>query len=583
MQRRDDVPRTRAWVMLGAMAAAGLALRLWSLGFGLPAVYNMDEVAILNRALTFAKGDPNPHNFLYPTLYFYALFAWEGLYFVVGRAAGWFASLGAFQNAFIVDPTGHYLAARGLGALCGTLTIVAVYLFGARLHGRRVGLAAALFLALAPVAVRDAHYVKLDVPVTLFATLAFAALAAIPADADAATRSRRWILAGAIAGLAISTHYYAAYLAVPFVAAAIADGSRHGRWGTSVTLLMLAGVATLGAFALTSPFFAFEPSAVVRDLTELREVDIDRAVTHGLFSSLPAYTGLLARAVGAPVFVLGIGGALLALADDWRRSLPAVSFLAAFLAFVSNTYPASRYLNIMLPPLAVLAAYTAWRLARFASGRASIAMVAVCGLAALPALMDSVRWDRFFGQDDTRTLARRFIEREVPPGSTVLVQPYSAPIEQSREGLIEALRLHLGDESRASTKFQLRLAATPYPAPAYRILYVGESGKGDAPPGDVDKIYLSPRAFGPSRGLEPLRAAGVQYVVMTRYGPTPEALAPLEFTLRHRARPLATFSPYRPGVQAAAASVPPFRHNGNTWIDAQLQRPGPIVEIWKVE
>ena len=36
---------------------------------------------ILNRALAFGKPDLNPHNFLYPTLYFYALFVWEGSVF----------------------------------------------------------------------------------------------------------------------------------------------------------------------------------------------------------------------------------------------------------------------------------------------------------------------------------------------------------------------------------------------------------------------------------------------------------------------------------------------------------------------
>ena len=56
-----------------------LALRLYGLRYGLPAVYNPDEVAIMSRALAFAKGDLNPHNFLYPSFYFYALFAWEGL------------------------------------------------------------------------------------------------------------------------------------------------------------------------------------------------------------------------------------------------------------------------------------------------------------------------------------------------------------------------------------------------------------------------------------------------------------------------------------------------------------------------
>ena len=47
------------WLFIGALA---LGLRLYGLEFGLPAVYNPDEVAIMSRTLAFAKGDLNPHN-----------------------------------------------------------------------------------------------------------------------------------------------------------------------------------------------------------------------------------------------------------------------------------------------------------------------------------------------------------------------------------------------------------------------------------------------------------------------------------------------------------------------------------------
>jgi hypothetical protein len=74
--------------VLAGISLVALGLRVWNLNYGLPGVFNMDERPILDRALTFAKGDPNPHNFLYPTLYLYAIFAWEALYFVVGRGLG---------------------------------------------------------------------------------------------------------------------------------------------------------------------------------------------------------------------------------------------------------------------------------------------------------------------------------------------------------------------------------------------------------------------------------------------------------------------------------------------------------------
>src|SRR5260370_29058484 len=100
-ERRSS--RTAAW--LAAVCALALGLRLLGLAYGLPDVHNPDEIPILNRALAFAKGDFNPRNFLYPTLYFYVLFVWEGLFFAAGRLTGLYGSAAAFERAFFVDPS----------------------------------------------------------------------------------------------------------------------------------------------------------------------------------------------------------------------------------------------------------------------------------------------------------------------------------------------------------------------------------------------------------------------------------------------------------------------------------------------
>ena len=95
-----------------ALLALAEWLRATGLSFGLPAVYNPDEVAIMSRALGFARGDLNPHNFLYPTFYFYVLFAWVGGWFAFSWLTGAVASLGAFQTQFFLDPSGVYHAGR---------------------------------------------------------------------------------------------------------------------------------------------------------------------------------------------------------------------------------------------------------------------------------------------------------------------------------------------------------------------------------------------------------------------------------------------------------------------------------------
>jgi len=569
--------RATGWLLLAIVALAAF-LRFWAISYGLPAIFNPDEIPILSRALALAKGDLNPHNFLYPTLYFYELFAWEALYFAVGRLAGIYRSVSDFQNAFFVDPSRLVLVGRTLTAIFGVATIGAVYDAGRRLYDRRVGLVAALFLAVAPFAVRDAHYVKLDVPTAFFVTLTYAALGRILTSdgSGAAARPSSWLLAGYVGGLAMASHYYALFICVPFVVAAIVQGERTGNWSGAFRLLLAGAAGTVAGFVTGCPFFFAEPRTAIRDIAGVREVDIDRAVagSEGAFPTLGAYFKMLwTDAIGWPVFA----AALIGLATSgWRRSLLLASFPLAFLAFIGHTVPESRYLNVLLPIVAIAgAAGLVWTLARVraASPQATVVASLLC---ATPGLLLSVRSDRFYLMRDTRAVAADYIVQHVPPGKTVLIQPYSAPLNRSRESIIEALRQHLGSETKASIKFQLQLAATPYPSPAYRLIYLGEGGE------DPDKIYLSPRAFSGAK-LAPLEAFGVDYVVLKRYNIQNPALVPLESALRQQAKLVATVSPYRADASAEErAATAPFLHNTAARIQPALERPGPIVDVWQI-
>jgi hypothetical protein len=568
-----------AAAVLVAIVALGAALRFRAVSYGLPAIFNPDEIPILSRALAFAKGDLNPHNFLYPTLYFYALFAWETLYFVVGRVAGIYHSVADFQNAFFVDPSRLVLVGRTLTATFGVASIVAVYDAGRRFFDRQVGIGAALFLAVAPFAVRDAHYVKLDVPTAFFVTLTYAALARIVVSDPSGPASRpwSWALAGYVGGLAMASHYYALFICVPVAAAAVIQGERSGNWRAAAGLLLAAALGTIAGFVTGCPFFFVEPRTAMRDIAGVRQVDIDRAVgsAQGAFPTLDAYFHMLwTDAIGWPVFAASLLGLATA---GWRRGLVLVSFPIAFLAFIGHTVPESRYLNVLLPVIAVAgAAGVVWTLRRLRAATVPVTAAAFL-LCASPGLLLSVRSDRFFLMRDTRALAADYIVQHVAPGASILIQPYSAPLARTRESIIEALRRHLGSESRASIKFQLQLSATPYPSPAYRLIYLGDGGD------DPDKIYVSPRAFHDD-SLAPILTLGVDYVVLKRYNVDNPALGPLESALRQHATLVTTVSPYRADASAAErAATAPFLHNTAARIQPALERPGPIVDVWQIK
>ena len=58
----------------------------------------------------------------------------------------------------------------------------------------------------------------------------------------------------------------------------------------------------------------------------------------------------------------------------------------------------------------------------------------------------------------------------------------------------------------------------------------------------------------------------------------------VEQALEREATRIATFSPYREGVPAEVQAVTdPYFHNTATRIVPALERPGPIVDIWKIQ
>ncbi|MFB3853299.1 MAG: glycosyltransferase family 39 protein [Vicinamibacterales bacterium] len=563
----------RVHAALGAILILGATLRTAGLSYGLPAVYNPDEVAIMTRALSFAKGDLNPHNFLYPTAYFYALFGWTGAYFAASWITGSVESLSAFQAAFFTDPSSVYLAGRLMGVVAGTATVVLIFAVANRLFGAAAGLAAAFFLAASPIHVVDSHYVKHDVATTLAIAAAFIlTLRVWPFGRGREGRLRRAAVAGLACGLALSTHYYAVFATVP-LAIAIWLANWPENWRGAAGALALAAVAAAAGFFALSPFILVEPATAWRDIVANRQIVVDRAlIAAGPFANARRYAELLwLDTLGWPAMILALAGSARLSLVAPRRALLLSAFPIAFLLFIVNTVAASRYLNPVVPFAALFAGYAVSWLSALSPARAPVA-IGLSLVAATPAVVQCVRADALFRQDDTRTLAKRFIEERVPEGAGIALQPYSVPLAPTRESLAETLAAKLGSLEALPAKFEMQLAAEPWPSPSYRLTYIGDGGL------DADKYYVSYSELGGSSGLEALRRRGVEYVVLKRLKAHPPATQPFIEALEREGALLATFSPYGP----AAEHVEPFLHNTDARISRNLERPGPVVEVWQL-
>ena len=101
------------------------------------------------------------------------LFAWVGVYLACVWLTGARGIASALQQLYFLDPTGDLHGRTGARRRGGTATSASCTRLGSDYRRPADRAAAAIFLAVAPLHVRDSHYVKHDVPVTLAVVAAY--------------------------------------------------------------------------------------------------------------------------------------------------------------------------------------------------------------------------------------------------------------------------------------------------------------------------------------------------------------------------------------------------------------------------
>jgi hypothetical protein len=316
---------------------------------------------------SFRYDQYNFSSYMYGTFFFY-------------RAAKWVPWLEAWRSR----DQGFWVY-RMFSALLATVVVAQAWWLARRLAGARAGLAAGALVAVVPLLVQDAHYIRPEAFVTVL-TMA-AVMLSLPGERWARSRV---LLAGVAVGLAIACKVSMLPLAIlPVLPALMSGGASRGLARRLGGALVLAGAGIAVGFAAGVPGALWHPEVFLHGVRYLATHYVGLHPPHSHFEGggvTEMLGGYFWATLGWPLLTVGVIGA--AWLCRWRRWFEAAALVgptALFsIYFCTRSVFFERNLSHVVPLLGVLAGIGVVAVGRVISRR--IGINASFGVAAILAL-----------------------------------------------------------------------------------------------------------------------------------------------------------------------------------------------------
>ena len=407
-------------LLLVAILVVSTVVRFWALTFGLPhPAARPDEEAVSSMAGSYFHGNIEQDIFTYPPLFMLAVAA--ALWLVFRKVPSILSRMNVRAAPSEPSTAAARTTARVLSAVSGVISVWLLFRVGARLFGRPTGFVSAACLALAFLHVRDSHFGVTDVPMTCMVLVAFLAIVKLSESGS----HQDLAAAGIWTGLAVATKYNAALLALPACFAVLDDPARRPAQVRLGRAVLFCAIMT-GAFLIVCPYSIISHEKFLADV-----MDVSRHLANGHGPDLGRgwtyhFTTTLRYGLGAPLLAAGVAGLLLMVWREGRRGVFVALFPVGYYMLMGTGRTVfARYALPVVPFLCLTAGYLIANMAAAATTylqrpRWRVPATAVITAAVLwPSVLSVIAFDRLIARDDSRVLARRWIEARFPPGTTI--------------------------------------------------------------------------------------------------------------------------------------------------------------------
>lgn len=436
--RESDNPKVTRWIP-GCIIIVAWGVYLWGIQMTLPFTPEVDEPTYVTRAVNIAAtGNLNPGWFGHPgSTVIYPLAVLFRIWYTAMHRGMLFHPDPNLQVAFSSSPSEFYLLGRFLTVAFALTSLPLVYQIGRWAFGEREGLIGSWFSILCPIAVMHAKIVRTDSAAVFFGMLSLWLCLKLY---DQPT-TKNQIMAGMAIGLGIATRYFMVTLVSVLLAVDVLVLRRHGSQPQkpkgSWVGICVGFVAIIAAFSLSTPYFFLDFG------TASENIRVEARSTHlGADGLSPAgnFWWYLAEAIPNsitwPQMALAAIGVILVV---WRRHIRQILLLGFVIVFLVGISLSSlhwqRWLIQILPLLALLAADALNATTKFLSGRFGFEPPVQRGLilsilllvSACPAYQLALL-DIRGANPNTRVLAREWLIQNLPPGSRIAQEWYTAPL-----------------------------------------------------------------------------------------------------------------------------------------------------------
>lgn len=509
---------------------------------------------------------------------------------------------------------------RSLSAIFDLVTVFLVYCIGARLFGRRAGLLAAAFSALAVLQIQQAHFYTVDSFSTTFTTLAIylairiSSISSIDWEEHPLRAAAANLLTSLFFGLAVAMAMASKINTAPvalllptalFLQRRHLHAEEHPRHdGLFLICLFLGGLAAMIAFRICQPyafegpgFFNMLPASSwvqgLRDLQAQSSGDVDMPPALQWASRPIWFSGqnLAFWGIGIPFALLALAGFLWMAWRIWKGERNGVllvwGWTAAYFTWQSMAWnPTMRYQLPIYPTLAVMAGWFlqhAWNQPWAVKSRLRRNLLLGLGILCLGLTAGwAFAFTRIYNRPITRVDASRWIFQNLPGPVTLEMQDANGP---ARRLLGASETAVISPDFSYSTYFDAPSSGTLTEITLPHINAVGTDGQ--PAPARIEVLISEARqsgTAGPSQEVkgpldnltlplaQPLTVtAGKRYVLTfqtLKNSDKVELSGQVQLQLYHRTQSTA--------LQDALAGIPAIRlPDGGTLRQVRLDQPSP--------